>query len=205
MIPSLNNAPVGSNSGRKLPVGQHVVDIKRNRIHKSRKDGKLYFIVEFDVVESDNPSVAIGSEYSWSKPFVDEFGYGPAEIKEYVCFCVDALHPGTNAGVNWQDGFLAFLASEPDQANHPNPGKGLRFGMSVWEESKKTKAGTFTKQRWEPMAKGASMGLEAVAPAPAPAPAAERTSPFELPTTPAAAASSGPPPGWPANIPYPGK
>lgn len=221
-MPSLANAKVGNNTGRKLPDGEHVIDVQDVRIYASQQYRTDFFIVEFVVVETTSSAVEVGGLYSWSRPFTDQYGHGPNDIKEWICFAVEKAVPGSNPATQWDDGFIAWIA--PDEPA-VTPVRGMRLHVGVW--SKGTKSGhSIAVHDWQVLEPGASRGLAPAQssaptmPQPTPAPAfgvpampqtpaqpqapAAPSIPVAPPATPQPQVASQPPPGWPASMPWPG-
>lgn len=215
-IPSLADANVGSPQGRPLPSGYDYVVSITHVIVKNTYYG-LRFITEFDVLESANPAVRAGEHYSWAKPFDDQYGHGPDEIKGWLCALIEHLVPGSTPGTQWDDQFTVWVSGETQPATgtrwrcrtwdkpkrNPSPGTSpviAKVDWSVWDgQSLATAVG---KQPVVPVAAPRvpipgtpPAGTDAPAPTPAPAPA------------PAPVAAPGPapaaPPGWPPGMPLP--
>lgn len=158
-LPSLAGAKAGNANGRNIPPGEHVFDVAAVKVTIGGQNRQPYFVVECTAVESDNPSVQIGGEYSFVKPFHDQYGYSANDIKGWICEAVELLQPGSNPAQNWDDNLIRYVADEVK-----NPCKGLRFSVSAWEKQSqgrgKLDAGkAFTVYQWSGMEQGASRGL----------------------------------------------
>jgi len=92
----------------------------------------LRFIVEFNVLESTNPNVRPGEPYSWAKPFQDQYGHGPNEIKGWLCQLIEHLVPDSSPGTQWDDRFLAWVVDATHQ-----PAAGTKWHCRVWDKSKR--------------------------------------------------------------------
>lgn len=226
-LPSLKTAKVGNANGKNLPAGEHVLEIERVKIVKGFKQrGALFFVVEFGpVIESD--TLPVGAKgFSWVKPFEDEYGYGPNDIKGFICSIVESKVPGSNPSVNWDDNFIAWIAEEDGQVNHPQPARGVRLHCSAWEKPKQKSAGNVTICDWRVIGEGEELGLSRDAnevlqglsqhaptppavPAPAPMPVPQQPAmPSMMPPVPGpqATAPGQVPPrpaGWPDSMPWP--
>lgn len=230
---SLANARVGNGNGRKLPPGDYVVDVNTARVFNSKHYNNDFFIVEFTIAESSNPAVGIGDGgFSWSRPFEDKYGHGPNDIKGWICTIIEHLQPGSNPGAQWDDGYVAWVAEEEGQAGHPQPARGLRLHVNVWDKPHRNDPSKSTSiHDWRVMQPGESLGLSPAAmAAPMAAPAAMGQLPqmpgqMPLPPQPPVGAPPMPqpapaapvdrappqtglppsaPPGWPPNVPWPG-
>lgn len=186
--PSLNDARVGSTQGRYLPLGNFAVEIKRVKVIENHTKDQ-FFIVEFVVLESDTTEVKIGDVYSFTKPFEDKWGHGPAEIKGWIVQVMDHLYK-VDAANNWQDTYTDHLAAAGDTDNaHPQPAKGLRMHVYTWPKPRKDPAeqrtkGSITKHDWRVMEPNEVMGLRASAPVQAAAPVQAPIMPAGAPVLP---------------------
>lgn len=208
---SLKDVPAGNNMGRYLPSGEYdyAVDIQTVKFFQGQK-GET-FIVEFTVVESSNPLVPLGATYSWVKnvnPAADQFGYGRRDVKGWICTVIEAKSPGSDPSTNWDDGFIAWIAANDDEPQHPQPARGTRMHIHTWEKVKgrtreeKARGETITMCDWRAMDEGEALGI---VPQPPAAPAAVPTTPavFAAPPVPAPQLPAQAPTGWPTSLPWP--
>jgi hypothetical protein len=202
-IPSLSGAQVGNQQGRPLPSGyDYVVEIVQVLV-KNTYYG-LRFIVEFTVAESTNPAVRPGDAYSWSRPFDDQYGHGPNEIKGWICMLIEKLVPDSSPGTQWDDGYTAYVAGEQQ------PARGVAWLCKVWDKPKRNPSpGTSPViaivdwSIWDGQHLPVGPQPQAAAPAAPPAAPALPPAPAGAPPAGPPAAPAGAPPGWPAGLPFP--
>jgi hypothetical protein len=167
-IPSLAGAARGNTQGRRLPLGDFVVEITALAVNPNHQ-GQPFFVREFNVLESNNAAVAVGDAYSQASAFTDQWGYGPRDIKGFLCDLIEAKIPGTDPMSEWQDAFITWAVDASQ------PAAGTRWAVNVWEKPKKNSQGMAEICDWSPMQPGETRGLVPVAQVPAavqPAPVA---------------------------------
>lgn len=172
---SLNDANFGVSSGQYLPDGDYVFDVGDFKLHQGFKG--LSSVLEMRIVESNNPGVAPGSVYSWTKKANDTSSISGRlqrdEIKGFIAKAIDAIRPGTDAELHWNDprgdgqpGTMGdLLVGYVYQT--PSPVIGTRWFVRVWTKPNQTdRTKGISIHEFEAMAKDEVRGL-GQAPAPA--------------------------------------
>jgi len=171
----MNDVGPVAGGGNYLPVGEYVVDAVDLKTFNG--DGGMFSILEFDVIESANPSVRSG-RYSWVKRFDTEHdrtrGMSVREIKAFICLLVDLKNPGANASQTWTE-MLPHEQQSPgivtkgDQFGAwayqiPSPAVGTRWFVRCWHKPPGARSAPnakgVDKMDWDPMQPGETRGLQ---------------------------------------------
>ena len=224
-INAIAGADVGNRRARYLPEGMFVVDVAEVKIVDKVRGGQG-FAVELTIVESDNPNVKPGETWSWFCDLQNKMAQNDA--KEWICFLIESMQPGSNPSQNFDPGFVAWICAENQ------PAKGTRWKAHGWpKQGKKDPTKFYTVFNWEVMPKDAVLGLQPPlptgAPIGAPQPMAEPSPmaglqgmpagvgptapqgqvqfvqpvPMQQPQPAPINGGQAPPPNWPQGVPWP--
>lgn len=171
---SLGGSRIGNRQSRRPSEGEHVVRIEECAMFVSKQTSQPCFRASFTTLES---TVAgdVGGRFSFTRGFVDQYGYDPADIAEFIVLVASKLLPGEDVASSLTSGdekYLHWIAAEDGEVGHGQPAKGLVMNLTTFERQSKNSDRSKLMYEWS-LADEGGQGQGSV------------------------------PAGWPANMPWP--
>lgn len=142
----LSQAPVYE-KGQFFEPGDYKLDIQKVIPAKSTRKGDM-FIVEFVVLESNNPNVPPGSRRTWMQKLLDKQIAFPA-IVEFV-IAASGVSTDDKETVAKVRGVIEDVMNQCNASNDDNPLTGRQVYLNAFQ--RKTLKGTdFTVHNWKPV------------------------------------------------------
>ena len=139
-------AEVGNKSGQYFEPGMFLVELVCIKVfERQNQAGGTGFVVEFDVLESDNPAIPVGDRRGWFCDISKKMG--ASDAKAFMLQVVEAKINRSGGDFNPRAPFdpkILHWAAGEDQ-----PCAGEKFHLKAWH--KETRAGgQFTIHDWRP-------------------------------------------------------
>lgn len=121
--------------------GEHVVEIKQIKFKESDTDSRVWFVVEFTVLETTSESVKKGEVYAWVHDMTNKF-FGASHVKQFIAAAIGFEPKSQEAKDIGRDTVEEAWAED-------QPFTGEKVNLET--RNKKTKAGhDFTVHSWTP-------------------------------------------------------
>ena len=191
----LSGAAYGVGEGRIPEDGTHEVEILE--VFRKRTYYGPKFIIVYKMIASSNPANEIGGEYSkgYSEDASQGFGRSLDDIKGWIATVLEA-RGNTTIRQRWENSYVPEVAaSQPGDAHHRQPARGLRFQLRTEKREPTRGRNPWTKHEWRLLQPGQT--IAAVPPMPAavpPMPAAVPPMPAAVPPMPSVPPTPSVPP-----------